>query len=55
MQARTHNPQTWKKWKQEKGWMKGMIREKTRACWQCFLEEHGNKDPWEVVRMAKYP
>ena len=54
-QARTYNPQRWKKWKQEKGKMKRMIREKKRACWRRFLKEHGNKDPWEVVRMAKNP
>ena len=54
-QARTHNPQRWKKWKQEKSKMKRMIREKKRACWQRFLKEHGSKDPWEVVRMAKNP
>ena len=35
--------------------MKRMIRGKKRAYWQRFLKEHGNKDPWEVVRMAKYP
>ena len=55
MQARTHNPQRWKKWKQEKSKMKRMIREKKRACWQRSLKEHGIKDPWGVVRMAKNP
>ena len=55
MQARTHNPQRWKKWKKEKGKMKRMIREKKRACWQRFLNENGSKDPWEVIRMAKNP
>ena len=54
-QARTHNPQRWKKWKQEKGKMKRMIRDKKRACWQRFLNENGSKDPWEVIRMAKNP
>ena len=33
--------------------MKRMIREKERACWQRYLKEHGKKDLWEVVRMAK--
>ena len=53
MQARMHNPQRWKKWKKAKGKMKRIIREKKRVCWQRFLKEDGNKDPWEVVRMAK--
>ena len=32
-----------------------MIRQKKRNCWQKFLKEHGTKDPWEVVRLAKNP
>ena len=32
-----------------------MIREKKRNYWQKFLKEHGTKDPWEVVRLAKNP
>ena len=35
--------------------LKWMIREKKRNCWQKFLKEHGTKDPWEVVRLAKHP
>ena len=45
----------WKKWKREKVKLKWMIREKKRNCWQKFLKEHGTKDPWEVVRLAKNP
>ena len=55
MQARMHTPQRWKKLKKAKGKMKRIIREKKRVCWQRFLKEDGNKDPWEVVRMAKNP
>ena len=45
----------WKKWKGEKAKLKWMIREKKRNCWQKLLKEHGTKDPWEVVRLAKNP
>ena len=55
MQARTHYPQRWKLWKQEKGKMKRMIREQKTGYWHRFQKENGNKDPWEVVRMAKNP
>ena len=45
----------WEKWKGEKVKHKWMIREKKRNCWQKFVKEHGTKDPWEVVRLAKNP
>ena len=35
--------------------MKHMISEKKQKCWQRFCEEHGHRDPWEVVRWAKDP
>ena len=52
---RENNTMSWKKWKGEKVKRKWMIREKMRNCWQRFLKEHGIKDPWEVVRLAKNP
>ncbi|KAF8417934.1 hypothetical protein EV426DRAFT_681503 [Tirmania nivea] len=32
-----------------------MIKRKKKEGWGKFLEEHGHKDPWEVVRIAKDP
>ena len=52
---RENNNIRWKKWKGDKVKLKWMIREKKRNCWQKFLKEHGTKDPWEVVRLAKNP
>ena len=53
--SKENNTMRWKKWKGEKVKLKWMIREKKRNCWQKFLKEHGTKDPWEVVRLAKNP
>ena len=52
---REDNNIRWKKWIGEKVKVKWMIREKKRNCWQKFLKEHGTKDQWEVVRLAKNP
>jgi len=35
--------------------MKPLVREKKKECWQKFCEEHGEKDPWEIVKWAKDP
>jgi len=32
-----------------------MIRRKKRACWIKFITEQGDKDPWQVARVAKDP
>ena len=53
--SRENNTMRWKKWKGEKAKLKWMIREKKRNCWQKLLKEHGTKNPWEVVRLAKNP
>ena len=53
--SRENNNIRWKQWKGEKVKLKWMIREKKRNCWQKFLKDHGTKDPWEVVRLAKNP
>ena len=53
--ARSHNQDRWKCWKLEKTKMKQLIRRKKTECWQKFLGEYGQKDPWEVVRLAKNP
>ena len=35
--------------------LENMIGEKKQKCWQKFCEEHGHRDPWEIVRWAKDP
>ena len=35
--------------------LKHMIGQKKQKCWQKFCEEHGHRDPWEIVRWAKDP
>ena len=35
--------------------LKHMIGQKKQKCWQKFSEEHGHRDPWEIVRWAKHP
>ena len=43
------------KWRQEAARMKLMIRTKKEECWRRFCEEHGEANPWEIVRWAKDP
>ena len=35
--------------------MRKLVRKKKRTYWERFLEEHGKKDPWNIVHMAKNP
>jgi len=35
--------------------LKKMIRRKERECWAKFLVDQGNRDPWDIVRIAKNP
>ena len=35
--------------------MKWMVKEKKEKCWRRFCEEHGERDPWEIVKWAKDP
>jgi len=32
-----------------------MIKKQKRECWNKFLMDSGNRDPWELVRIAKGP
>ena len=52
---RTTQPEKWQRWRKEKTKMRKMIRMKKRTCWEKFLEENGQKNPLDVVRMAKNP
>ena len=38
------------KWRKAAEKMKRLVREKKEKCWRTFCEEHGCKDPWEIVR-----
>ena len=42
-------------WRAASPKLKHMIGEKKPKRWQKFCEEHGHRDPWEVVRWAKDP
>ena len=44
-----------RRWKGIAEKMKRMVAEKKEKCWRTFCEEHGHKDPWEIVRWAKDP
>ena len=45
----------WKKWKNERSKLSLMIKKSKEETWRKFLEEHGEKNPWDVVRLAKNP
>ena len=45
----------WKRWKNERRKLSLMIKKSKEETWRKFLEEHGEKDPWDVVRLAKNP
>ena len=53
--AREHDGARWKRWRNERRKMERMIRESKAETWRKFLEENGEKDPWDVVRLAKNP
>ena len=42
------------RWKLEAAKLKKMIKKK-KECWERFMEEHGEEDPWQVVGFAKDP
>ena len=44
-----------KRWKKEKKVMRRMVRKKKKECWHFFCEENGDKDPLEIVKLAKGP
>ena len=44
-----------RRWKGIAEKMKRMVAEKKEKCWRTLYEEHGHKDPWEIVRWAKDP
>src|SRR6266576_5844199 len=44
-----------RRWKGEAAKMGYLVKEKKEKCWRRFCEEHGEKDPWEVIRWAKDP
>ena len=52
---KTTQPEKWQRWRKEKTKMDRIVRKKKRICWDKFLEENRQKDPWEVIRMAKNP
>ena len=35
--------------------MKVMVQKKKKECWRKFTEEYGERDPWEVARLARDP
>ena len=43
------------RWRRAAAKLKWLVREKKEKCWRTFYEEHGRKDPWEVVRWGKDP
>ena len=53
--ARDHDPSRWMRWKKEKAKMKVMVQKKKEKCWRKFTEEYGEKDHWEVARLARDP
>ena len=40
-------------WKKEKAKMKVMVQKKKEECWRKFTEEYGERDLWEVARLAR--
>src|SRR5258706_302385 len=53
--AKDHDPSRWMRWKKEKAKMKVMVQKKKEECWRKFTEEYGERDPWEVARLARDP
>ena len=45
----------WKRWKNERRKLSQMIKKSKEETWIKFLEENGEKNPWDVVRLAKNP
>ena len=39
-----------KTWKRKSAQMKRMIKDKKEKCWRRFCDEHGEPDPWEIVK-----
>ena len=52
---RTTQQEKLQRWRKEKTKIRKIVRMKKRTCWEKFLEENGQKNPWDVVRMAKNP
>ena len=44
-----------RRWRKAAEKLKRLVGEKKKKCWRTFCEEHGRKDPWEIVRWAKDP
>ena len=44
-----------RRWRKVAEKMKKLVEEKREKCWRTFCEEHGQRDPWEIVRWAKEP
>lgn len=42
-------------WKAEKEKIRLMVMEKKKEYWKKFCKENEEKDPWEVVKLAKDP
>ena len=40
------------RWKLEAAKLKKMIKKKKKECWERFMEEYGEEDPWQVVGFA---
>ena len=51
--AKEHDGARWKRWRNERRKLERMIKESKMETWRKFLEENGEKDPWDVVRLAK--
>ena len=37
-------------WKRKSAQMKQIMKDKKEKCWRQFCEEHGERDPWEIVK-----
>ena len=55
VRSTAYSPQGAGLYKEEKRRLKKMIRKKKKAHWDNFLREHGRKNPWEIVRLARNP
>ena len=53
--ARQNDLDRWMQWKKEKAKMQQMAKKKKEECWRRFTEEYGERDPWEVARLARDP